>query len=116
MVNLKGFCGADPSACGYMPGMPPPPTVTPADAANSSYGQKVLNFVYRLAAFLGCRGVCPAVPALVRVAIDLAGIPEAIIVAGESGGVGGVLVEIGVDQLGQLLGEFLQQELCSRCQ
>lgn len=133
-MNLKGFCGADPTACGYRPSGPTAGPCPPGShaqpcatgetfdtvsgccyplsieqAKSSPYGAAIEGFLYRMIAFVGCRGVCPALPLLGQTAGEILGLPATMTVAG-------VGIDISTTIIGRLVGEFLQKELCSTCQ
>src|SRR5579859_1664989 len=133
-MNLKGFCGADPTACGYRPNGPigpcPPGShaqpcsssevmdsvsgccfqagPTPSDVAASPYGARIASYIYQSAAILGCSHICPRMDFLVRTAMDLAGLPAAIAVTVETSGVGPVVIEVSQDLAAQKLATYLQ--------
>ena len=127
-MNLKGFCAGDPSQCNtlvipqqFNPNIAQaaaPQLGTPLSDAilANPYAQKTAAFLYRLAAYLGCKGVCPALPTLGKVAIGLLGIPESISVGGTAGPVAGAVVEVASVEVGRIVGEFIQSEICASCQ
>jgi hypothetical protein len=106
MVNLSGFCGADPTVC-IRPTMPPAGPPTPAQAAATGYGQRIAAALYRIAAAIGCKGICPYLPTIgYSIAEGIVGVSEAEVLPG---------VVISVGELGVLVGEQLQQEFCTTC-
>lgn len=105
-TNLSGFCAADAAVCRNRPGAQPT-QATPAQAAANSYGQTIGNTLYRLAAFVGCKAICPALPTIGVAIAEAIGVPADISITPT------IAIEAAV--LGRLVGEFVQGEICSTC-
>lgn len=132
MANLRGFCGADPSACNFTPpgGKPlgpcpppehPPPCasdevfnsvsgccfpgmLTPARAYNSPYGAQIAGALYRIAAFVGAKVICPVLPEIGAAAVTWFGLPAELVIPG--------LGTVEAIEVGSAIGKYLQAELC----
>ena len=120
-MNLHGFCGADPSACGLPPGgTKTAPGFNPqlTQAAIEQYpnlASSVGNFLYQVAARIGRTAVCPHLPsigAFTGEAIAAALLPEEVVLLGVPGFAIGVSSIILGRVVGAAVGGELQSILC----